>query len=97
MRRTSFRAITVATAAATLLAASITAATAGTAAGSDKPDVTGYAPGMVAAMERDLGPTTAQAVAGSPRPATGASAAKRSGSAAPQRQVAWPPRLSPVR
>jgi streptogrisin C len=62
MRRTSFRAITVATAAATLLAASITAATAGTAAGSDKPDVTGYAPGMVAAMERDLGLTTAQAV-----------------------------------
>jgi streptogrisin C len=62
MRRTSFRAITVATAAATLLAASITAATAGTAAGSDKPDVAGYAPGMVAAMERDLGLTTAQAV-----------------------------------
>ena len=62
MRRTSFRAITVATAAATLLAASITAATAGTAAGSDKSDVTGYAPGMVAAMERDLGLTTAQAV-----------------------------------
>lgn len=62
MRRTSFRVITVATAAATLLAASITAATAGTAAGSDKPDVTGYAPGMVAAMERDLGLTTAQAV-----------------------------------
>ena len=62
MRRTSFRAITVATAAATLLAASITAATAGTAAGSDKPSVAGYAPGMVAAMERDLGLTTAQAV-----------------------------------
>ncbi|MEV0949773.1 S1 family peptidase [Promicromonospora sp. NPDC050249] len=62
MRRTSFRAITVATAAATLLAASITAATAGTAAGSDKPEVAGYAPGMVAAMERDLGLTTAQAV-----------------------------------
>ncbi|MFC8801431.1 S1 family peptidase [Promicromonospora sp. NPDC057138] len=63
MRRTSFRAITVATAAATLLAASITAATAGAAAGSDKPDVSGYAPGMVAAMERDLGLTTSQAVA----------------------------------
>ena len=63
MRRTSFRAITVATAAATLLAASITAATAGTAAGSDKPDVADYAPGMVAAMERDLGLTTTQAVA----------------------------------
>jgi streptogrisin C len=62
MRRTSFRAITVATAAATLLAASITAATAGTAAGSDKPDVAGYAPGLVAAMERDLGLTTEQAV-----------------------------------
>jgi streptogrisin C len=62
MRRTSFRAITVATAAATLLAASITAATAGAAAGSDKPDVSGYAPGMVAALERDLGLTTAQAV-----------------------------------
>jgi streptogrisin C len=62
MRRTSFRAITVATAAATLLAASITAATAGAAAGSDKPDISGYAPGMVAAMERDLGLTTAQAV-----------------------------------
>ncbi|MFD2797683.1 S1 family peptidase [Promicromonospora vindobonensis] len=63
MRRTSFRAITVATAAATLLAASITAATAGTAAGSDRPDVTGYAPGMVAALERDLGLTTSEAVA----------------------------------
>ena len=63
MRRTSFRAITVATAAATLLAASITAATAGTAAGSDRPDGTGYAPGMVAAMERDLGLTTSEAVA----------------------------------
>jgi streptogrisin C len=62
MRRTSFRTFTVATAAATLLAASITAATAGTAAGSDKPEVAGYAPGMVAAMERDLGLTTAQAV-----------------------------------
>ncbi|WP_275001958.1 S1 family peptidase [Promicromonospora iranensis] len=62
MRRTSFRAFTVATAAATLLAASITAATAGTAAGSDRPEVAGYAPGMVAAMERDLGLTTAQAV-----------------------------------
>jgi streptogrisin C len=63
MRRTSFRAITVATAAATLLAASITAATAGTAAGSDRPDATGYAPGMVAALERDLGLTTSEAVA----------------------------------
>jgi streptogrisin C len=62
MRRTSFRAVTVATAAATLLAASITAATAGAAAGSDKPDISGYAPGMVAALERDLGLTTAQAV-----------------------------------
>jgi streptogrisin C len=63
MRRTSFRAITVATAAATLLAASITAATAGTAAGSDRPEVTGYAPGMVAALERDLGLTASEAVA----------------------------------
>lgn len=63
MRRTSFRAVTVATAAATLLAAGITAATAGAAAGSDKPEASGYAPGMVAAMERDLGLTTAQAVA----------------------------------
>lgn len=62
MRRTSFRAVTVATAAATLLAASITAATAGTAAVTDRPDVSGYAPGMVAALERDLGLTTAQAV-----------------------------------
>jgi streptogrisin C len=62
MRRTSFRAITVATAAATLLAASITAATAGAAAGSDKPE-SAYAPGLVAAMERDLGLTTTQAVA----------------------------------
>jgi len=63
MRRTSFRAITVATAAATLLAASITAATAGAAAGTDKPEASGYAPGLVAAMERDLGLTTSQAVA----------------------------------
>jgi streptogrisin C len=55
--------VTVATAAATLLAASITAATAGAAVGSDRPEVSsGYAPGMVAAMERDLGLTTAQAV-----------------------------------
>ncbi|WP_369370744.1 S1 family peptidase [Promicromonospora sp. Populi] len=63
MRRTSFRAITVATAAATLLAGSITAATASAAAGSDKPEVSTYAPGLVAAMERDLGLTTSQAVA----------------------------------
>ncbi|GAA4699493.1 streptogrisin C [Promicromonospora umidemergens] len=62
MRRTSFRAITVATAAATLFAASITAATAGIAAGSDRPEVAGYAPGMVAALERDLGLTTSEAV-----------------------------------
>jgi streptogrisin C len=46
----------------TLLAASMTAATAGAAAGSDKPDISGYAPAMVAAMERDLGLTTAEAV-----------------------------------
>ncbi|PUB24062.1 streptogrisin C [Promicromonospora sp. AC04] len=63
MRRTSFKAITVATAAATLLAGSITAATASAAAGADKPEVSSYAPGMVAAMERDLGLTTSQAVA----------------------------------
>ncbi|GAB2463239.1 hypothetical protein GCM10027063_00610 [Promicromonospora xylanilytica] len=63
MRRTSFRAITVATAAATLLAASITAATAATAAGSDRPEAADYAPGMVAALERDLGLTTTQALA----------------------------------
>ncbi|WP_036958956.1 S1 family peptidase [Promicromonospora kroppenstedtii] len=63
MRRTSFKAITVATAAATLLAGSITAATATAAAGADKPEVSSYAPGMVDAMERDLGLTTSQAVA----------------------------------
>ncbi|MCP2263531.1 S1 family peptidase [Promicromonospora thailandica] len=62
MRRTSFRAVTVATAAATLLAAGMTAATAGTAARSDTSEASRYAPGMVAAMERDLGLTTAQAV-----------------------------------
>ncbi|MFI9485308.1 S1 family peptidase [Promicromonospora sp. NPDC052451] len=62
MRRTSFRAVTVATAAATLLAASITAATTGTAAGTDQSETSGYAPGMVAAMERDLGLSTAEAV-----------------------------------
>jgi streptogrisin C len=62
MRRTSFKAISVATAAMTLLAGSITAATASAAAGSDKPEVSNYAPGMVAAMERDLGLTTSQAV-----------------------------------
>ncbi|GHH69191.1 S1 family peptidase [Promicromonospora soli] len=63
MRRTSFKAISVATAAMTLLAGSITAATASAAAGPDKPAVSSYAPGMVAAMERDLGLTTSQAVA----------------------------------
>ena len=63
MRRTSFRAITVATAAATLLAASITAASAGTVTAVDEPGASGYAPGMVAAMERDLGLSTSQAVA----------------------------------
>src|SRR5690606_28064765 len=62
MRRTSFRAVTVATATATLIAAGITAASAGTAAGTDAPDASRYAPGLVAAMERDLGLDTAEAI-----------------------------------
>jgi len=62
MRRTSFRAVTVATATATLIAAGITAASAGTAARTDVPDASRYAPGLVAAMERDLGLSVADAV-----------------------------------
>src|SRR5690606_37400956 len=61
MRRTSFRAVTVATATATLIAAGITAASAGTAARTDVPDASRYAPGLVAAMERDLGWSAAAA------------------------------------
>ena len=60
MRRTSLRGLAVATATVGLLAGTINAVA---AARSDAETASDYAPGMVAAMERDLNLTTAEAVA----------------------------------